>query len=105
MAERKRTKRQADKRKKLSVNKMDIIILVIFVTAWVFIQRMIELFELYGTVPDSLIVAFFGFIGGECGFMALIKTSQERKQDRKWQLEDREAEQKATQHTEDTTTV
>lgn len=43
-----------------------------------FTVAMIFLYALYGGVPDTLIVSFFGFAGGEAGVLGLIKCNDER---------------------------
>ena len=97
MAVRKRTKRQAKKK----MGTIDKILLIIFIGLVIFVVKMIQLFEAYGMGPDTLITCVFAAIGGEVSITGWIKTTKERHQDRKWQLEDQEA----TQNTEDTTTV
>lgn len=76
------------KSSRFSINKMDVILIIIAVTLVVFTLKMIELFETYMAVPDTLITCVFAVCGGECGAMSWIKTSKEKYQDRKWQLED-----------------
>lgn len=97
MAERKRTKRQAKKK----MGTIDKILLILFISLVIFVVKMIQLFEAYGMVPDTLITCVFAAIVGEVSITGWIKTTKERHQDRKWQLEDQEA----AQNTEDTTTV
>ncbi len=75
---------------KFEINKMDIILIIIAVTLFIFTWKMISLFEAHMAVPDTLITCVFGVCGGECGVMGWIKTSNERHRDRKWQLEDEE---------------
>lgn len=71
-----------------ALNKMDVILIIIAVGLIIFTLKMISLFETYMTVPDTLITCVFAVCGGECGAMSWIKTSKEKYQDRKWQLED-----------------
>ena len=77
-----------DKPRGFRLNKMDVILIVIAVTLYMFTMKMIELFEIYSAVPDTLITCVFGLCGGECGAMSWIKTSNEKYRDRRWQLED-----------------
>lgn len=100
MAE-KKTKRQAKKK----MGTIDKILLIVFICLVLFVVKMIQLFEAYGMVPDTLITCVFAAVVGEVSITGWIKTTKERYQDRKWQLEDREAEREAAQHTEDTTQV
>ena len=83
-----RTADSAEDKKKIGT--MDIILVIIGVSALAFTVVMIWIFTVHDSVPDTLITCFFAFIGGECGAMALIKTAKERRQERKWQLEDEE---------------
>lgn len=55
-----------------------------------FTVAMICLYALYGGVPDTLIVSFFGFAGGEAGVLGLIKCNDER-QKKKTAPQDEEA--------------
>ena len=97
MSERKRTKRQAKKK----MGTIDKILLILYIGLVIFVIKMIQLFGAYGMVPDTLITCVFPAIVGEVSTTGWIKTTKERHQDRKWQLEDQEA----AQNTEDTTTV
>lgn len=77
------------------VNKMDVMLAIMFISMFVFVVRMIEVYELTGGVPDTLIVSVFGVCTGECGIMGWIKSSKERKQDRKWAKEDMKRERES----------
>lgn len=79
---------EAKKSSGFKLNKMDVILIIIAVTLFAFTMKMIELFETYMAVPDTLITCVFAVCGGECGAMSWIKTSNEKYRDRKWQLED-----------------
>lgn len=81
-------KEQEKKSSRFSINKMDVILIIIAVTLFVFTRKMISLFETYGAIPDTLVTCVFGVCGGECGAMSWIKTSKEKHQDRRWQIED-----------------
>lgn len=67
---------------------MDVILVVIAAFLLWFTNRMIGLYELTGGVPDTLITCVFAVCGGECGVMGWIKTTKDKQQERKWQLED-----------------
>mgnify|MGYP007067536391 FL=1 len=73
---------------------MNIILVIVGISLFLFTIAMIQLFKEYGAVPDTLITCVFAAIGGECGIMGWIKTSKERSQERKWEQEDK-AEAKA----------
>ncbi len=83
---------KAQKEKK-KIGTMDVILIIIGVVLLVFVIYMIKLFREYGTIPDTLVTCVFAVCGGECGIMGWIKTNKDRKQDRKWELEDRENDQ------------
>lgn len=70
------------------IGKMDLILVIMGITLLLFTQKMIQLFEMYQAVPDTLITMVFGVCGGECGVMGWIKTTKERQTDRRWQIED-----------------
>ena len=71
------------------VSVMDICLVVVCVIMLAFTTVMIWIFCRYGAVPDTLVVSVYGVLGGECGFLAMIRTAKERNRDRKNELEDR----------------
>lgn len=71
---------------------MDVVLIVIAVTLVIFTTAMIITFCMFQSVPDTLITCVFAAATGECGVMGWIKTTKERQETRKWELEDREAE-------------
>lgn len=84
MAKRKRR----DKPKK-KIRTMDVILIIIAVFLLAFVAVMIWLYYHSGGIPDTLCTCVFGVCGGECGIMGWIKTTKERQQDRKNELQDR----------------
>lgn len=58
---------------------MDIILVIVGVLLLAFTVTMIWLFVQFQSVPDSLIAAFFGLMGTECGVMGWIKNVKEKK--------------------------
>jgi len=80
-----------NKRKPMKLPKihtMDIILIVIFATLVVFTIKMIQVFEISGSIPDTLVTCVFAALGGECGIMGWIMTTKTKKQQRKWDKED-----------------
>lgn len=69
---------------------MDLILVIVGVSLLVFTIVMIQLFKVYGTVPDTLITCVFATLGGECGIMGWIKTTKDRNRERKWEQEDKQ---------------
>lgn len=84
---------------------MDFILLIVFLCLTVFTIAMIVLFTVYGSVPDTLITCVFATLGGECGILGWIKTTKEKKQERRWQLADmrreKEKAERIAQQTEE----
>lgn len=72
-----------------AIGVMNIVLIIIGITTAVFVSVMIWLYYLFQSVPDSLIAAYFAFVGGECGVMGWIKNVKEKKQDRQWAKEDK----------------
>lgn len=73
---------------------MDIILVVVALALVTFTLEMIAIFKETGTIPDTLCTCVFAALGGECGAMAWIKTTKERKKDREWQREDQDREER-----------
>ncbi len=69
-----RTAESAEEKKKIGT--MDIILVIIGVSALAFTIVMIWIFIVHDSVPDTLITCFFAFIGGECGIMGLIQNTK-----------------------------
>ena len=73
---------------------MDKVLVVIGVFLLVFVVVMLWLFYVTGSIPDTLCTCVFAICGGECGVMGWIKTTKDRHQERQYELEDREHEEK-----------
>ena len=74
MVKRKRAKRARRNPAKFS----KVVVASVLAAVALFTVAMIFLYALYGGVPDTLIVSFFGFAGGEAGVLGLIKCNDER---------------------------
>lgn len=98
----KTSKRKANKKKPLVERiggTMNVILIIVGVVLLAFTVAMIYLFTTYGTVPDTLVTCVFAACGGEFGVMGWIKTTKERNQSRRWELEDRkERDEPITDH-------
>ena len=66
----------AEKKERRNIKVMDLILVIVGVSLLVFTIVMIQLFKVYGTVPDTLITCVFATLGGECGIMGWIKTTK-----------------------------
>lgn len=73
---------------------MDVILLVMAIFIVVFVGTMMWLYYSTGGIPDTLCTCVFAICGGECGVMGWIKTTKERTQERKYEIEDRMNNQK-----------
>lgn len=85
--------------KKPKVRTMDVILVIIAVALVAFTLEMIVLYKETGAIPDTLCTCVFGALAGECGAMAWIKTTKDRRTDRKWQLQDQAREEIGQQET------
>lgn len=86
---RRRVDPQAASQKK-GIKTMDLILAIIGVSLVWFTHRMLVLYETTGGIPDTLCQCVFALLGGECGVMGWIKTTKDRRQEHKWELEERE---------------
>lgn len=74
---------------KKRIRTMDIVLVIVAMFLLVFVIVMIWMYYRTGGIPDTLCTCVFAICGGECGIMGWIKTTKERCQDRKNELEDR----------------
>lgn len=97
---RRRAKAKANQTKK--IRKMDVILAFIILAGVRFTTEMINLYKETGATPEVLITCVFAALFGECGAMALIKATEERRQDRKWIREDQDREERLQKEAEKT---
>lgn len=71
------------------IGTMNLILMIVGISLLWFTHRMIALYETTGGIPDTLVQCVFAVLGGECGVMGWIKTTKDKRQDRKWSEEDR----------------
>ena len=91
-----RRRRKRPSRKKKKIGAMDVILVIVGISLLAFTVAMIQIFQEYGAVPDTLVTCVFATLGGECGILGWIKTTKDRNKERKWEQEDRqEAKQEA----------
>ena len=69
---------------------MDVILIIVGVLLITFTITMIIIYLITGGIPDTLCTCFFAALGGECGVMGWIKSTKERYRERRYELEDRE---------------
>lgn len=81
---------------KRSIKVMNLILVIVGISLLVFTVVMIQIFQMYGSVPDTLVTCVYATLGGECGIMGWIKTTKDRTRERKWEKQDqREAKEEA----------
>ena len=78
------------KRNRKDLPVMDICLVIVGLIAVIFTTVMTVIFCRYGATPDTLIIGVFGLLGGECGFLAIIKSTKEKNRTRREELEDRQ---------------
>lgn len=63
--------KRTQKKKRIKFSK--IIVSLVLLSVLVFTVTMVAVFVRSGSVPDSLVTAFFAFAGGEAGVLGLIR--------------------------------
>lgn len=62
--------------KEVKAKTSTICLIVMFVLVFIFTGVCLKLFRETGAEPSTLIVSFFALMTGECGMLALIKTTK-----------------------------
>ena len=88
-------KQETKNKKQKSIRTMDIILIIVGLSIFLFTTAMTAVFLYVGSVPDTLITCVFAVLGGECGVMGWIKTTKERRENREWEKEDKNRKQEA----------
>lgn len=70
-----------------------ILMIFIFVEINAFTICMIWMHYYMGSTPDTVAACVYSFFGAECGFMSVIKSTEEKYYERKIALEDRAYEE------------
>ena len=73
----------------MKADKMDVILVIVGCAVALFTVVMIILYIFTGGIPDTLCQCFYSICGGECGFMAMIKSFKTMAVKRAWQEDDR----------------
>lgn len=85
------------------INKIGTLNIILFLVgtffAW-FNWQMICVFRECGAIPESYACAVVAATIGECGICGWIRTSKDKKLDRKWEKEDRKEQRKLEQEAE-----
>jgi uncharacterized membrane protein len=72
------------------VKTSNVVLVIIGIMLLTYVVKMIQIFEMYGSTPDTLTMCVFALFTGECGILGWIKTAKVRTQERQWQQEDYE---------------
>lgn len=72
-----------------TLNRILILVGVFFI--W-FNWQMLDIFQKYGSIPESYACAVIAATIGECGICGWIRTNKDRKRERQWEQEDKQAE-------------
>ncbi|WP_298028676.1 hypothetical protein [uncultured Dysosmobacter sp.] len=72
------------------IGTMNIVLVLVGAAVLLFTLKMIELYELTGGIPDTLVQCFYSMMGFECGILGWIKTAKEKHRERKRRREDAE---------------
>ena len=73
----------------MKADKMDVILVIVGIAVALFTVVMIVLYIFTGGIPDTLCQCFYSLCGGECGFLAMIKSFKTMAVKRAWQEDDR----------------
>lgn len=73
---------------------MDAVLATMAAFLLVFVVAMLWLYQTTGGIPDTLCTCVFAACGGECGVMGWIRTTKDRQRERRYEVEDRQEEQK-----------
>ena len=65
-------------RQKDSLNKMDKILLLLFITTVLFTASMVFLYYYHQSVPEPLIYSFFAALFGEISICGIVKSNNEK---------------------------
>lgn len=71
------------------IGTLNIILIIVGLFFIWFNCQMLEIFKMYGAMPETYAIAVVGATIGECGICGWIRVNKDKKQDRKWAKEDR----------------
>lgn len=80
------------KRKIAKIGTLNIVLVFVFGIFLWFNARMLQIYEAQGQIPETYACAVVAALLGECGFCGWIRTNKDRKQERKWEKEDKKRE-------------
>lgn len=68
----------ADNQEKPKMNKLDVVLMVMFIVTMIFTLAMVILFCLFQSIPDTLVTAFFGIVSIELACCGWVKNAKEK---------------------------
>lgn len=80
------------KRKAAKVGTLNVILIFVFGIFLWFNSRMLQIYEAQGQIPETYACAVVASLIGECGLCGWIRTTKDRRQERKWEKEDKKQE-------------
>lgn len=87
------------------VGTLNIVLLLVFAFFLFFNFQMIELFRIYGTIPETYACSVVAATIGECGICGWIKTNKDRKREHGWEQEERRRQEAAGKLQEEKDTI
>lgn len=80
------------KRKIAKIGTLNIVLVFVFGIFLWFNSRMLQIYETQGQIPETYACAVVASLIGECGLCGWIRTTKDRRQERKWEKEDKRQE-------------
>ena len=71
---------------------LNIILAVVAVFFVWFNWQLLEMYRVYGSIPETYACAVVAATIGECGICGWIRTTKDRRREHKWEQQDREKE-------------
>lgn len=78
------------KRKIAKIGTLNIVLVFIFAIFLWFNSRMLHIYEIQGSIPETYACAVVASLIGECGICGWIRTTKDRKREYKWEKEDKD---------------
>ena len=82
------------KKRKKKIKTLDIILICVFGYMIFLNWKMIQLFQMTGSAPETAWCALIAALIGECGICGWIRISKDRNRERRWEKEDQKTIEK-----------
>lgn len=80
------------RKRRKKIKTLDIILICVFGYMIFLNWKMIQLFQMTGSAPETAWCALIAALIGECGICGWIRVSKDRSRERKWEKEDKKEE-------------